>query len=128
MSFSFIYLIFLLNGTHFCTTLTSTYVVLVNICRSLYVVWLLWLVSLAFPCNLKTIKHIDETCFFMALYSYFEKDQYAMALPNKVFHCILYSMVMSNFWAFTCWTFLTNYLWNPCLYSFIYYSDTYSKG
>ena len=128
MSFSFIYLIFLLNGTHFCTTLTSTYVVLVNICRSLYVVWLLWLVSLAFPCNLKTIKHIAETCFFMALYSYFEKDQYAMALPNKVFHCILYSMVMSNFWAFTCWTFLTNYLWNPCLYSFIYYSDTYSKG
>ena len=128
MSFSFIYLIFLLNGTHFCTTLTSTYVVLVNICRSLYVVWLLWLVSLAFPCNLKTIKHIAETCFFMALYSYFEKDQYAMALPNKVFHPILYSMVMSNFWAFTCWTFLTNYLWNVCLYSFIYYSDTYSKG
>ena len=36
----------------------------------------------------------------MALYSYFEKDQYDMALPNKVFHSILYSMVISNFWAF----------------------------
>lgn len=59
----------------------------------------------------------------MALYSYFEKDQYAMALPNKVFHSILYSMVMSNFWAFTCWTFLTNYLWNASL--LIYLSFRY---
>ena len=35
MSFSFIYLIFLLNGTYFNTTLTSTYAVLVNISLSL---------------------------------------------------------------------------------------------
>ena len=32
MSFSFIDLTFLLNKTHFCTILTSTYAVLVNIC------------------------------------------------------------------------------------------------
>ena len=30
---SFFYLNFLLNWTHFCTTLTSTYAVLVNICQ-----------------------------------------------------------------------------------------------
>ena len=32
MSFSFIDLTFLLNETHLCTILTSTYAVLVNIC------------------------------------------------------------------------------------------------
>lgn len=49
-------------------------------------------------------------------------------IDKQVFPSILYSMLMSNFWAYTYWTFLTNYVWNASIYSFIYNSNTYSKG